>query len=400
MGPSRSSSTPARDRAPQRARQGDGVSPARVALVLPTLGGGGAERIMITLAKELTGRSLAVDLVVFTSEGPFRSLVRPPVRLVDLGTQRARSSLPALVRYLRRERPVGLVASQTHTNALAVAARRLAGVPTRLVLREENTYSQDSGTGRGLGGRLSDAAVRWAYRRGDRVVAVSEGAASDLRASVGLPADRVEAIANPLAAAEIAQRAEEPLEHPWFAPGEPPVVLGVGRLHRQKDFPTLLRAFARVVAKREARLVLLGEGPDREALARLADELGLSERVAMPGFVDNPFAYMRRAGVFVLSSRWEGLPGVLIEAMACGCPVVSTDCPSGPQEVLEGGRYGPLVPVGDEAALADAILATLEHPPAREALAASVERYSAARIADRYVELLLGRAPPDAAGPS
>lgn len=393
MGPTRQPTTPSADGAGQRARRASEPAATRIALVLPTLGGGGAERIMINLANELGRRSLAVDLVVFTSEGPFRSLLTAPVQLVDLGTKRARASLPALVRYLRRARPAGIVASQAHTNALVVLAQRLAGVPARLVLREENTYSQDS-AGSGLGHRLTDAAVRWAYHRGDRVVAVSQGAADDLLASVGLPQGRVEVLANPVAVNDIARRAQEPLEHPWFAPGEPPVLLGVGRLNRQKDFPNLLRAFARVLRRRDARLMILGEGQDRDALQKLADDLGVADRLAMPGFVDNPFAYMRRAAVFVLSSRWEGLPGALVEAMACGCPVVSTDCPSGPQEILEGGRYGPLVPVDDDEALAGAILATLERPPQREALAASVaQRYSAERIADRYVELLLGRAP-------
>ena len=370
----------------------------RLALLLPTLGGGGAERIMVTLANELATRGFEVDLVVFTSEGPFRSAVRAPVRLVDLGTKRARASLLPLIRYLREARPKGLVASQGHANTLAVGARALANVPTRILLREENTFSVSTADSGGLARRVGPLLIRWAYHRADRVIAVSNGAARDLKSSVRLPDDAVEVIANPVAAQEIARQAAEPLDHPWFAPGQPPVVLGVGRLRPAKDFENLLRAFSRVRQRVPARLMVLGEGGERPALERLAQELGISEHVQIPGFVKNPFQYMRRAAVFVLSSRWEGLPGALIEAMACGCPVVSTDCPSGPMEILEGGRYGPLVPMGDDEKLSEAILKMLNEPTPSDTLTASVERYSVEKITDRYVELLLGTGVAQSAG--
>ena len=179
------------------------------------------------------------------------------------------------------------------------------------------------------------------------------------------------------------------MDHPWFAPGSPPVVLGIGRLTTQKDFPTLLKAFAQVRAVRKARLMILGEGRDRQALEVLARELGVASDVDLPGFVLNPFPYMVRASLLVLSSAWEGLPGVLIEAMACGCPVVSTDCPSGPSEILDGGAYGPLVPVGDDGALAKAILSVLEMPPDPERLRARAALFSVERATDQYLQVLL-----------
>lgn len=346
---------------------------------------------MVVLANELAARSVAVDLVAFTSEGPFRASISEPVRLVDLGTRRARASLWAMARYLKRARPAAVLTSQGHTAWVAVAARALIRSPTRIVVREENTFSASARSLQGRpAGRWVPRAVRWAYARADQLVAVSSGAADDLAAGLRLPADRIEVVANPLAVPDLDARAAEPLDDPWFAPGEPPVVLGAGRLRPAKDFGNLLQAFARVVRERPARLVVLGEGPERPELERLAAELGVQDAVRLPGFVTNPFAYMRRSAVFVLSSRWEGLPGALIEAMACGCPVVSTDCKSGPREILEDGRYGPLVPVGDADALARAVLQVLRDPPAREALAASAARYGLARIADRYVELLLG----------
>jgi len=190
------------------------------------------------------------------------------------------------------------------------------------------------------------------------------------------------------------EKAKAPLDHPWFAPGAPPVVLGVGRLAPQKDFPTLIRAFARVRAERAARLMILGDGktPDRRAeLLALADELGVAEEVALPGFQPNPFAYMARASLFVLSSAWEGLPGVLVQALACGCPVVSTDCPSGPAEILEQGQYGRLVAVGDEVALADAMRSTLDNPPERDRLRDRGAAFSVDLSIDRHLEVLLDR---------
>jgi glycosyltransferase involved in cell wall biosynthesis len=239
--------------------------------------------------------------------------------------------------------------------------------------------------------------ARRSYLTADAIVTVSHGVADDLALHAGIPRERITTIYNPVVTPDLLDKAQAPLDHPWFTPGAPPVVLGVGRLHAQKDFPTLLKAFARVRAKQEARLMILGEGKNarkntvqRTALTALAAQLGVAADVALPGFVDNPFAYMARAAVFALSSAWEGLPGVLIQAMACGCPVVSTDCPSGPAEILENGEYGSLVPVGDDLSLANAILSTLNAPPARDRLQARAAMFSVDRTADRYLEVLLG----------
>jgi glycosyltransferase involved in cell wall biosynthesis len=199
-------------------------------------------------------------------------------------------------------------------------------------------------------------------------------------------------------------KASEPVSHPWFTPGQPPVILGVGRLTPQKDFPTLLRAFALVRRQRPARLVIVGEGRTeaKEALLRLAIELGCPDDVSLPGFTHNPFCFMANASVFVLSSLHEGLPGVLIQALACGVPVVSTDCPSGPREILEGGRHGRLVALGDFAAMADAITEALERPGDGAARMARGRQFSVERAVDRYLGLLsatgLRVSPPPYAG--
>jgi glycosyltransferase involved in cell wall biosynthesis len=215
------------------------------------------------------------------------------------------------------------------------------------------------------------------------VVAVSRGAADDLARTAALPRERIRVIYNPVITPAMEALARERVDDPWFAPGQPPVILGVGRLNRQKDFATLVRAFAAVRQRREARLVILGEGDERAALERLIAELAVAQDVALPGFRTNAVAHMAHSAVFALSSAWEGLPTVLIEALAAGAAVVSTDCPSGPREILQDGRLGALVPVGDPAALAAAILDTLDRPAGaspREALAlftmdAAVDHY-------------------------
>lgn len=211
-----------------------------------------------------------------------------------------------------------------------------------------------------LEARSLEASVKLFYPWADGFVAVSQGVADDLRRFAQLPEVKVHTIYNPVVTDELLASAARTPEHPWLAPGEPPVILGVGRLVGQKDFATLVRAFALVRRTRSAKLIILGEGDKRPELEALVTELGLSDEVSLPGFVDNPFAYMARADTFVLSSRHEGLPGVLIQAMACGCKVVSTDCPSGPREILNNGSLGALVPVGDAGALAEAIVATLD----------------------------------------
>lgn len=245
---------------------------------------------------------------------------------------------------------------------------------------------------RGPKPHVERALMRACYRRADAVVAVSRSVEHDLAAGLGLPRGRLSTIYNPIVTAELAEKAAAPLDHPWFSPGAPPVVLGVGRLAPQKDFPTLLRAFARARAARPARLVILGEGEDRGALEALARDLGIAADVELPGFDPNPLRYMQHAAVFALSSIFEGLPGALIQAMACGCRVISTDCPGGSREILEGGSprpAGALVPMRDPAGLGGAILDALadaDRGPAR--VEHPLERFREEAAVDAYLDVL------------
>jgi len=358
----------------------------QIALFLPSLRGGGAERVMVNLARGLSERGLVVDLVLAKAEGPYLSQVPPGVRVVDLGAPRVLASLPGLVRYLRQERPKALLSALDHANVVALWARKLAGVPARVVVSVHNTLSRSTTNARNLRDRLIPRWIRAFYPWAHAVVAVSQGVAEDLVRITGLPKEKVRAIYNPVVTPELFAKAEEPLEHPWFVSGEPPVVLGVGRLTLQKDFTTLIRAFALVRKECPARLMILGEGEDRTKLEALVRELGLVEDVALPGFVENPYKYMKRARVFVLSSKWEGFGNVLVEAMALGTPVVSTDCPSGPSEILEGGKWGRLVSVGDVEALARAIVAGLDEERGRATERARF--FGLKEIVENYAEVL------------
>ncbi|MFZ8789918.1 MAG: glycosyltransferase [Acidilobaceae archaeon] len=331
-----------------------------IALFLPSLRGGGAEKVMVNLALGFVEQGLKVDLVLAKAEGPYLSRVPEEVRVVDLGARRVLYSLPGLVRYLRRERPQAMLSALNYANIVAIWAKLLARVQTHLVVSEHNTLSCSTQNASSVRVKLLPLLIKIFYPYADAVVAVSHGVAEDLITMTGLPMEKVKVIYNPVITPELFAKAEEPLDHPWFRPGEPPVVLGVGRLTQQKDFPTLIRAFALVRKERPARLMILGEGEERPKLEALVRELRLEEDVALPGFVDNPYKYMKRAAVFVLSSRWEGFGIVLVEAMALGTPVVATDCPSGPAEILENGKWGHLVPVGEPLHLARAILKILQ----------------------------------------
>lgn len=314
---------------------------------------------MVNLARGFAERGQQVDMVLAKAEGPYMREVPPEVRIVDLGAKRMLYSLPALVRYLRRVRPDAMLSAMNHSNIVAIWARQLAGVKTRLIISEHNTLSVSVRDSKSTRERLMPTLMKLFYRWADAIVVVSRGVMEDLISTTKIPREKVRVIYNPVVTPELLARAEEPLEHPWFAGGEPPVILGVGRLVRQKDFATLIRAFALVRMEQPVRLIIIGEGEERDKLEALLRTLGLEQDVALPGFVENPYKYMKRAAVFVLSSRYEGLSNVLVEAMAVGTPVVSTDCPSGPMEILESGRWGKLVPVGDIQAMAAAVVAAL-----------------------------------------
>jgi len=392
----------------------------KIALLLPSLAAGGVGRSMLHLAEAFLSAGHPVDLVLCRAEGPYLSEVPPGVRIVTLRRQsglsarlqiarldpggiaaQARPALLAwnpapvqpyladLARYLNEEQPAALLAAKTPTNLLALWASRLSGASTRIVLSERTQLSRSIALSRKWRWRYIAPMVARLYPRAAAIVAVSNGVADDLAMTAKLARERIETVYNPVVTPSLTSHAREPAPHPWLEDGGSPVIVAAGRLSPQKNFPMLLQAFAELRKQRPARLLLLGEGPERARLESLASRLGIAEDVALPGFVGNPYAAFARAALFVMSSDYEGLGNVLIEALACGCPVVSTDCPSGPSEILENGRFGELVPVNDSASLSAAMLRTLEAPLPKETLRQRGAEFSLERSARHYLQLLL-----------
>lgn len=405
--------------------------PVDVAIFLRNLAGGGIERVMLDLAEAFTARGKRVEIAVSARKGARVDEVPTGVALIELsrsGQFRARAlaaladplglpslalpvlltrkppptlaSLPALADYLRRRRPRSLLSATAFENLDAIRARRLAGVPTRLVLTEHSNLARNLLTSKEWSRRHLPSLMARNYPRAEAIVAVSHGAADQIATILGLPRERVTTIYNPVVTPGMLAQMRAPVSEPWAAPEAPPLIMGAGRLARPKDFPTLVRAFALARRVRPLRLLIAGGGDSpastaerQRELMQLAHQLGVAEDVRLTGHLKNPVALMARASVFVLSSIWEGLGNVLVEALACGTPVVSTDCPSGPAEILAGGRYGRLVPVRDPEAMAAAILATLEAPVDRDALRRRAMDFGLDQAADSYLGLLLGARP-------
>lgn len=358
----------------------DKASLARLAILAPLKQWGGIERNLLILCREFVDRGIAVDyLLTRGGQVPYPEQFPAAVNIVDLNTRGKADALPRMARYLRQCRPDAVMTVKDHAAKVAVLARLFAGSRSRVYVTVNNTLSQT------LRRRLKRWTAMALYPRADGVIAVSEGVRADAIDNLHFPPARVTTIHNPVVTPDMAERAAAPLTHPWLSEAGPPVFLGVGRLHHQKDFPNLIRAFSIVRAHRPCRLVILGEGPEREALEALARDLAVADDVDLPGYVSDPLPWMARAAAFVLSSRYEGLGNVLVEAMAVGAPVASTDCPSGPSEILDGGRHGPLVPVNDPDALATAMESLLEAPGAREQRIEAAQRFRSDRVAAAYI---------------
>ncbi|HCF28406.1 MAG TPA: glycosyl transferase, partial [Cyanobacteria bacterium UBA11049] len=327
-----------------------------------------------------------LDLVLATAEGPYLDQIPKQVRVVDLRAGRAINATLPLSLYLQQNKPSALLSHLNHANVVAIVARELARTKTRLVVVEHDTLSV--ARTQLIRGKLVPTLVRWLYPRADAIVGVSKGTMRDLQVNFGIAGEKLSTIYNPVVNDELLAKAQAPLDHPWFQPEAPPVFLGVGRLSQQKDFWTLIEAFSLLRKQRMARLIILGEGECRTQLEATIARLGITEDVSLPGFVKNPYAYMSRARAFILSSRWEALPTVLIEAMACGCPIISTNCPSGPEEILESGVYGTLVPIADATALSKSMLQMLDAPKNRNLLIQRATNFSFERAVNEYLELL------------
>ncbi len=365
------------------------VNPPRIAVLISLSGDGGVERMVLNLAARFAALGVATDLVTLKTRGGHAANLPAGVRHVPLGVRHSGIAPPAIARYLKRERPQAMLVAKDRAGRAALLGRALAGVNTRVVIRLGNTLSESLAGTTFLRRWARYAPIRLLYPRADAIVAVSEGVADDVVTTSGVSPDIVHVIRNPVITPQLQQRAADAVDHPWLQQPRPcPTIMAMGRLTRQKDFPTLLRAHARLQQNRSTRLIILGEGDDRNQLERLAGELGVTDSVDFAGFQSNPYAWLSRADLFVLSSAWEGSPNALTEALALGIPSVSTNCRSGPRETLQNGRYGPLVPVGDDQAMAQAMRETLDEPLPAETLRAAVAGYRDDASARQYLAVL------------
>jgi glycosyltransferase involved in cell wall biosynthesis len=359
--------------------------PKHVVLYIPDLSAGGAERAALNLLEALPCPGLRVTLLLNRRSGPLAAALSQGAEVVSLDAHRTLAALPRLVAFLRRERPDVLISYLEFNNIIAIWANRLAGRPTKIIASHHSMMATPGL--RNWKHRLAPLLYRLALGSASHVVAVSEGIGSELsRAFHGRLALSV--IGNPIVTPRYRELAGAPLDHPWFADNEPPVILGVGRFTEEKNFAFLVDAFAALARTSPARLVLLGGGPLREALVNQIAGYGLEQRAIVLPVDPNPWRYMARAKVLVLTSLLEGFGNVLVEAMATGTPVVSVDCPDGPAEILGHGKWGRLVPPGDAPALAAAIAETLADPGDPRPRQARAMEYSAQSIALRYRELI------------
>lgn len=372
-----------------------------VTVFLSGLAGGGAQRRCLLLARGLAAHDCTVDVVVIRGEGPFRSLVPPDVSLIVLEPSAAKlpivrnikglwvlSGIFALARYLVAAHPDVVLSTSIPANLTALWGRALARTCTPIVITSNLNLSAATAKWGKLVMKVLRKLISTTYHRAQAVIAISQGVAEDLLAVTKIPKERVYTIYNPVDLEFVIHQSHETINHPWVAIDAPPIILAVGKLKPQKDYLTLIRAFARVLAHRKAHLVILGEGEERARISHLVAELGIEAEVYMPGFVKNPFAWMSHASVFVLASAWEGFSNVLLEALACGCTIVSTDCPSGPREILDNGKFGKLVPVGNDLLLAEAILAALSAPTQRDKAVARAAEFSLDAAVQSYLSVL------------
>jgi len=355
--------------------------------------GGSTAKIAARLADGFAARGVRTDLLVTASRDPVPEATGPGVRVVSMGRMTPLSRVPAMALYLRARRPTAVLTHRIRENVFSLKAARLAGTDTPVFVTVHGPMGMKLDHLRHWKGRRRRAEVLRYYRQNRGIVAITQETAADLRTLLGadLP---LTIIPNPIVTPALLELAQAPVDHPWFpANGATPtiaVLVFAGRLEVEKDVPTLLRAFALLRQGRDCRLLIIGDGRLRSAIESECAKLRLGDAVNLPGWVSNPYPYLRRAALVVLSSVWDALPTVLIEALALGTPVVSTECGAGPREILDGGRLGPLVPPGDAAALAAAIARTLDNPPPVATLRQGGARYEAQRNADLYLNLMLG----------
>ena len=367
------------------------VKKRSVFIYLPSLAGGGVERLSLHLAPVFMAAGYDVTFVLHRAVGELISAVPDGVRVVSLNCRRTIGALFPLIKLLRAEKPDVLLSSLGHNNIIAIWSAAIAHVKTRVIVCQHNALSSEKVRDNDFQFWILPYLYKIFLRFADDIVCVSKGVADDLARCTGLARERIKVIYNPVVFRDFDARMNETIEHPWLSHKDIPVILGVGRFVEQKDFALLLSAFAKVAVKRPLRLMLLGDGPLRSDLETQAQKLGITDRIAFLGYHKNPLPFIRHASVLVMSSLYEGFGNVLVEGLACGTQTVSTDCTYGPSEILDHGTYGPLTPVGDIDAMASAIEHALDHPLPTEMLRKRGQSFTVEKAAEQYLAAFVGK---------
>lgn len=361
------------------------IKPLSIMIYLPNIRCGGAERVAINLCQHLLSQGLDVTLVLNKKKGELLSQIPRAARILSLYSARTLGALPRLMHCLKRERPDILLSSLGHNNIIAIWAKCLAGVKTAVIICQHNALSSESLSDRSWQHKILPLLYRIFSRFADGVLAVSKGVAGDMAAQCGIPRDRISVIHNPIVTNS--RVTGHSCTHDWLADKDVPVFVGIGRLVPQKNFQLLIRAFATLSNRQRARLIIIGDGPLRRELQGLACLLGVADDVDLIGYRESPYLFLEQAAAVVLPSRFEGFGNVLGEAMSRGTPVISTDCPFGPSEILADGHYGLLVPMDDPASMADAMALTLTRPRQSAVLMRRASEFSPEAIGRQYPTL-------------
>lgn len=356
----------------------------KILFILPSLGGGGAERTILNLINNLDRQRFKPQLAVLNLEGEYLDLLRKDIKVFDLKKSRARYAILELTKLINKEKPNIVLGTIVQIRILLHFVKKLSRHKPIFITRCENFQSKTEENR--IIKFLSDVSLRTS----DYIITISRGIAKDLIEHHDVKEEKIRIIYNPINLENVQKLAKKPLNHPWFLSQEP-VIIAVGRLTKQKGFSYLIKALFLIHPETKAKLVILGQGPEKEKLKELSKQLNIEKEVEFLGFQKNPYRFITQAKVFVLSSLWEGFGNVIIEAMACGCPVVSTNCQSGPSEILENGKYGILVPIANSKSLAGGILKLLDNSKLRKELSEKgrqkVKDFDIKKIVKEYQDL-------------
>lgn len=359
------------------------ANPKHIAFVIGSMRTGGAERATLNLANQIAERGFRVDLVLLHRSGEFLSQVSDKVNVIHLNRRKASQGVKVFTRYLEMMKPDLLFVVQNHIQLMALLAIRRASWKGKLILNEQSTFSKNL---RGLKGFVQKVISRILFSRVDAFTAVSQGVKEDLEREIPSTKNRIHVIPNPIVTSHLLSVKDSIVHHPFFENGNQ-VIISAGRFAKSKNFELLIRAFSKIKSSDKIKLIILGDGERAHSLKHLITDLKLNDAVSLPGFVADPAVYFSKSDLFVLSSDYEGLPGVILEALACGCKVVSTDCESGPREILTDGKFGWLTPVGDENSLVNTIQLALNTPVDQKLLVERAMDFHEDKVVDLYLNL-------------